>query len=498
VIELLALLARLLLAGVFAVAGVAKLLDRDGTRSGVVAFGAPRRLAGPLALALPLAELAVAFALLPVGSAVLGAVGALALLTVFSGAIAFNLARGRTPDCHCFGRLHSEPAGAQTLVRNSALAGVALFAAVAGPGVGAVGWIGDLRGPELLAAVVGAGALVLVAGGAVAFRSLLGSYGQVLVRLERVEQALADAGLAAPVEAETPQLGLEPGTPAPALAAADVRGGTVTLDDLLGPGVPVLLLFTSPHCGPCQELLPDAARWQDELAERLTVAFVSDGTRDEVLSEAQEFGLRRVLHDPDHALAEAYRSSGTPSAVVVGADRTVASWVAPGREWIEALVASPVEEEVVGLPVGTPAPELELPTLEGERLALADLRGERTLLLFWNPECGFCRSLHEQLLAWESRPRAGAPRLLVVSSGEAEATRAESFRSTVVLDDSFAAGNAFGAGGTPMAVLLDEHGRIASPVAAGGEAVLALAGQDGTETRPRTRDVSNPRALPRG
>ena len=70
----------------------------------------------------------------------------------------------------------------------------------------------------------------------------------------------------------------------------------------------------------------------------------------------------------------------------------------------------------------------------------------------------------------------------MVSLGEADATRAEGFRSPVVLDESFEAGNAFGAGGTPMAVLLDEHGRIASSVAAGGEAVLALAGCESRET----------------
>ena len=34
-----------------------------------------------------------------------------ALLLAFVGGIAFNMARGNAPDCHCFGQLHSEPAG---------------------------------------------------------------------------------------------------------------------------------------------------------------------------------------------------------------------------------------------------------------------------------------------------------------------------------------------------------------------------------------------------
>ena len=39
-----------------------------------------------------------------------------------------------------------------------------------------------------------------------------------------------------------------------------------------------------------------------------------------------------------------------------------------------------------------------------------------------------------------------------------------------------AAHDVFGANGTPMAVLIDEEGKIASEVAAGAPAVLALAG----------------------
>jgi sec-independent protein translocase protein TatA len=49
--------------------------------------------------------------------------------------------------------------------------------------------------------------------------------------------------------------------------------------------------------------------------------------------------------------------------------------------------------------------------------------------------------------------------------------------SPVVLDQQFVVGRAFGAGGTPSAVLVDEEGKIASEVAVGGqEAVLELAG----------------------
>ena len=119
------LFARLLLAAVFVVAGVAKLADREGSRRAVADFGVPAALAAPLGILLPLAELAVAAALIPTATAFWGGVGALALLLLFVVGIGANLARGRKPDCHCFGQLHSAPAGSTTLARNGVLAAVA-------------------------------------------------------------------------------------------------------------------------------------------------------------------------------------------------------------------------------------------------------------------------------------------------------------------------------------------------------------------------------------
>jgi thiol-disulfide isomerase/thioredoxin len=125
--------------------------------------------------------------------------------------------------------------------------------------------------------------------------------------------------------------------------------------------------------------------------------------------------------------------------------------------------------------VGAPAPALDLPDVEGRRIRLSDLRGAPTLVLFWNPGCGFCERMLPDLKAWETAPPPGAPRLLVVSAGSAEANRAMGLRAPVVLDEAFAAGHRFGVGGTPSAVLVDADGRIAAPAAVGAAAVLALA-----------------------
>src|SRR5688500_2269837 len=99
--EALELIARFVLAAVFAVAGLTKLADRPGSREALVAFGVPERLASPGAVALPIAELAVAVLLVPAATATVGAAGALALLLAFCAGIARSMIRGESPDCHC-------------------------------------------------------------------------------------------------------------------------------------------------------------------------------------------------------------------------------------------------------------------------------------------------------------------------------------------------------------------------------------------------------------
>ena len=94
-------------------------------------------------------------------------------------------------------------------------------------------------------------------------------------------------------------------------------------------------------------------------------------------------------------------------------------------------------------------PKLELASLDGEAVSLESLRGQETLLLFWNPECGFCRSMRDDVFAWEASATGGSPRLVVVSSGDAESTRAEGFESLVLLDEKLEAGTAFRRAGRP-------------------------------------------------
>jgi thiol-disulfide isomerase/thioredoxin len=125
---------------------------------------------------------------------------------------------------------------------------------------------------------------------------------------------------------------------------------------------------------------------------------------------------------------------------------------------------------------------VKLPDLEGNAVELADFRGENTLVLFWNPGCGFCQQMLPDLKEWEDASPEDAPRLVVVSAGSEEANKEMGLASPVLLDQNFATGRAFGASGTPSAVLVDAEGKVASEVAVGAPAVMELAGADRTTT----------------
>ena len=361
--NLAALIARLLLALVFVAAGLAKLADRKGSRQILVDSGLPTALASPLGILLPLAELIVATTLLPTATAWWGALGALALLLLFIAGIGLNLARGRKLACHCFGQLHSAPAGWNTLARNGVLAAVAGFLVWEG-------WEGDI-GPST---VSWAGTLSTV--------QLLGLVGGVLV------------------------LGLLAG----------------------------------------QWWLSGRMPWQNG-----------------------HFSAR--LGPLKNRLAA---GRATPSGKDGSARPAEGSLVGYRQTCGKAPPNMPAARKI-----GEPAPKIEIHGPSGKAVDLWSIKGEETLVLFWNPRCGFCQQMLPDLKQWEENPPEGAPHLLVLSTGIEEANREMGLVSPVVLDQNFVVFWEFGVGETPSAMLVDTEGKVASEVAVGAPAVLELVGAAG-------------------
>lgn len=124
--------------------------------------------------------------------------------------------------------------------------------------------------------------------------------------------------------------------------------------------------------------------------------------------------------------------------------------------------------------VGDPAPVVELVDAAGERHA--DPAGEETLVLFWDPSCTDCQGMTEELKALEAAPPAGTPSVTFVIARDAAVASAPqaAFSSPSFFDPGSTVAPLFGARGTPAAVLVGRHGRIASTVAIGKDAVLSL------------------------
>lgn len=523
-------LARLVLAAVFIVAGFAKLADREGSRQALKGFGLPDAVAAPGSLLLPIVEIAVAILLLPTSTAWWGGLGATALLAAFVGGIGYNIAKGNHPDCHCFGQLHSEPAGWSTLARNAVLGLVGLYIVLFGrdlfsfsnedAGYSLIAWIGDLSTWELVASILGLIAIAAIAIEGWLLVHLLGQNGRVLLRLDALESLVAEGGTlpdGAPAAAPTAPrpLGLPEGSPAPAFRLEGLFGETMTLDALRAAGKPVMLVFSDPSCGPCNALLPELGKWQRDHAARLTLALVSRGSVDANRAKATEHGLSHVLLQKDREVAQSFQANGTPSAVIVRPDGTIGSPVSAGAEAIKTLVSkttgslplqavptrgngsgnggqAPTRENgapVAASKIGSVAPAFELPDLDGKNVSLASLKGKQTLLVFWNPGCGFCKRMVDDLKQWEAKPQRNAPQLVLISTGTPEANRELGLKSTTLLDQGFTTGRTYGASGTPSAVLIDSAGKIASEVAVGQPGVMALATGKPAKAQPEAPAV---------
>jgi peroxiredoxin len=127
--------------------------------------------------------------------------------------------------------------------------------------------------------------------------------------------------------------------------------------------------------------------------------------------------------------------------------------------------------------------------LDGMPVHLGEAHGREVLLLFWNPGCGFCTHMLDDLRALEEDLLPDALNLLIVSAGTVEDNRAMNLRSPIVLDQDFKVARDFGVNATPCAILIDADGRIASGIVAGATAILNLV-RSNIRERPK-RVVTN-------
>jgi peroxiredoxin len=332
--EIIADIARFALALVFLVSGVTKLRDQRGTRLALRNFGFPalgRRL---VAVVLPLMEIVFAVLLVPDPTAWWGGFGVALLLLIFTCAMVYQLGRGRTFECHCFGGIDAGPIGPRSVVRNSLLLVLALAVLI-------VRW-SDVR-PTLvqvfdaISSVSGMVlALLLVSLGVMATTFCVTVY--AYKRLSTQLFALADRLAPSPPILDQRAAPVTPtvlGDPAPVLELPDLHGNIVDVSTFRGEKV--LVVFIKPGCWACDALVPELIAWDREPAESgFRLVIISRGSANENLDLA---GMRStVLLSPDAHVANSFGVGGTPGAVFLDADGVVDSAAVLGTPAVTSLL----------------------------------------------------------------------------------------------------------------------------------------------------------------
>ncbi|CAN5641835.1 hypothetical protein BH20ACI4_BH20ACI4_31820 [soil metagenome] len=485
--EVLLLLIRIFLAAIFAVAGVGKLLDLEGSEKAVKAFGTPDEFAKFFAIALPFAEIVFAVCLLFTSTSWLGAIGATILLLSFIGGMIWQIAQGNAPDCHCFGAIHSEPVSKKSLIRNIIFAILSLLLVAQGRENQGIGFT-DLTNEMAIQLIIGLATITLLGAVVYFLKKITEQQTQIIRRIELIEVLSHESGREIEREdVSDPNEGLPLGAPAPDFAARDLSGKIVSFKNLLIKNKPVLLVFVSPTCIPCQSLLPEIENWQNELKDQLNFVFVSKGKE---IENAEKFGgtnFKQILLQKDNEIAEAFKAVWTPTAVLVNAEGNIASHLAAGdsaiRSLIEKVKLLENESENIFVTNGKPTnmgenvPEFSIENLEGNLVSTKDLTGRKTLVTYWSLSCGWCEKMLDDLREWDKTRGADEPDLILLSSGDAGKHRELGLQSQIILEEDKDISKKFGMEGTPSAVLINENGKIASEVAVGAENIFALIGK---------------------
>lgn len=131
--------------------------------------------------------------------------------------------------------------------------------------------------------------------------------------------------------------GLKAGTPAPSFSLPDIHGGATRLEDFRGRRV--LLVFTDPHCGPCDQLAPELVRLHREHGDKgPAIVLVGRGTPEENRRKAEQHGFEfPVVIQDGWKLSKAYGIFAMPAAFIIDERGVIASDVGVGADKILAL-----------------------------------------------------------------------------------------------------------------------------------------------------------------
>ena len=488
--ELFLLIIRLALAGVFALAGVAKLMDLSGAEKAAGEFGIPERFARVYSIGLSVGEIFIAALSLFTVTSFYGAVMAAWLLLIFIAGMTYQVVNGRSPECHCFGQLYSKPVSKFSIFRNVALLILPIVLVASGRrNQGVEIW--EIRG-EMLPVLFALVFLLMMVVAIAYLKRIAEQQTVILRRIELLELVSNEGQMVQRDEAGDPYEGLPIGARFPDFELSDISAGSVRLSELAIGRKALLFLFVGPKCAPCGALVPEIAEWRERLAEKAQVVLFSSGTAKENEKKFGTEGL--VLLEKDRTVANTVGARWTPTALLVSPFGRVASHLAVGDNAIRTLVDKVADSNVAdpffyfaskpdhGRPpkVGQLVPEFTLADIDGEQVSQSQLKGRRTLVTFWSPGCPHCGEMLSSLREWDARRSIDDPGLVIFSDGTVEEHKKLGLKAPIVIDPGYKVAAELGMFGTPSAVLVDETGTIITETAIGAKNIWALLGQYGT------------------
>jgi peroxiredoxin len=154
-----------------------------------------------------------------------------------------------------------------------------------------------------------------------------------------------------------------------------------------------------------------------------------------------------------------------------------------------------------GVPPGTLLSDFSLPSLAGPAMRLSQWQGERLLLIFFHPDCSFCRGFLERLAGLLKDGGKPAITLLFVSRGNAEKNRRileeYGIEFPMLLQEDAEVSSLFSVPGTPAGYLVDENRTTVGEILVGAEQLLAALSTTGAPRAAKkfTRSVAESKLL---
>lgn len=480
-IDALILLACVFLFSIFISAGIGKLIDIEGSKKSLKEMGFSNKQIPFLAFTLPIVEIITGIGFLINGLMWFSAAIATILLLSFSIFTAYQIKRGSSADCHCFGAIHSELISPKVIIRNLLFIFVSIFLLFQREKLQNFSFakLPFELSLYIIFGLLTIGLLILIS---YYLKENINKQNQILRRLEILSLTTkADEEILETQNIKNPTEGLPIGTPVPHFQVKDNKGDIVDSFSILQK--PSVLFFTAPNCELCNLIFPEIESWKEKMKEKFEFIFISNGG---VIENSEK--LDRFFVQKEHEISDLFKTRWIPTAIFINRNKRVASAPAVGDKAILSMLKYLASNgEVDFIPegntekdgkIGSIVPEFTAEDINGNVFHSKQFIGRKTLLTYWSPNCGFCKEMLEELKEWEKSRKPYEPTLVILSaSAEIEKNRSLQFQAPILIDKNRAIAEMLGMKGTPSAILIDENARIISQIAIGAEQIWALLGK---------------------